>query len=173
MTTVKRSAVDRARLLKRLEKAWDRLRESYAGLSDAQLMEPGVTGEWSVRDIIAHVTTWEEEALKHLGSILEGRRPPRYSVMYGGIDAFNARMTAEKAGLALSEILRRRDEVHQRIIEVIRRTPEEQLVADTRFRRRLRLDTSRSLPEACRGHTEMARTTPRQRCTGMSPRSKP
>jgi len=43
--------------------AWTAFQASYAGLSDAQLMEPGVTGDWSVRDILAHVTTWEEEAL--------------------------------------------------------------------------------------------------------------
>ena len=58
--------VDRQRLLKRLDTAWRDFKESYAGLSEAQLMEPGVTSGWSVRDIIAHVTTWEEEALKHL-----------------------------------------------------------------------------------------------------------
>ena len=51
--------------------------ESYAGLSDVELMEPGVTGAWSVRDILAHVTTWEEEALKHLPLILKGGTPPR------------------------------------------------------------------------------------------------
>jgi len=28
--------------------------ESYAGLSDVQLMAPGVTDAWSVRDILAH-----------------------------------------------------------------------------------------------------------------------
>jgi hypothetical protein len=58
--------VDRRQLLKQLDKAWVAFNESYAGLSDAQLMAPGVTGAWSVRDILAHVTTWEEEALKHL-----------------------------------------------------------------------------------------------------------
>lgn len=47
----------------RLEKALATFHESYAGLSDPQLMETGVTGEWSVKDILAHVTTWEEEAL--------------------------------------------------------------------------------------------------------------
>lgn len=57
--------MDRQRLLKRLDTAWRALKESYAGLSEAQLMEPGVSGVWSVGDIIAHVTTWEEEALKH------------------------------------------------------------------------------------------------------------
>ena len=33
---------------------------------DGELLEPGVTGAWSVRDIIAHVTTRDEEALGHL-----------------------------------------------------------------------------------------------------------
>ena len=56
----------RQQLLQRLEKAWVAFNESYAGLSDSQLMEPGVSGAWSVRDILTHVTTWEEEALKYL-----------------------------------------------------------------------------------------------------------
>ena len=135
------SEANRQRLLQRLDAAWRAFRESYAGLCEAELMEPGVTGAWSVRDIIAHVTTWEEEALKHLPSILEGRRPPRYSVLYGGIDAFNAQTTRRKEGLSLSEVFRQQEDIHQRIIEVIERAPMEQLAGDTRVRRRLRLDT--------------------------------
>ena len=92
--------MDRRQLLRRLDQAWTAFNESYAGLSDAQLMEPGVTGAWSVRDIRAHVTTWEEEALEHLPLILKGGTPPRYSVQYGGIDAFNARMTEQKRSTA-------------------------------------------------------------------------
>jgi len=76
------------KLLKRLDTAWMAFKESYAGFTDTQLLEPGVTGDWSVRDIIAHVTTWEEEALTHLPLIIAGGRPPRYSTSYGGIDAF-------------------------------------------------------------------------------------
>ncbi len=56
--------------MKLLEKRWRAFRESYAGLSDSQLTEAGVTGKWSVKDIIAHVTWWEEEALKHLPLII-------------------------------------------------------------------------------------------------------
>jgi hypothetical protein len=133
--------MDRQRLLQRLDKAWVDFKASYAGLSGEQLLEPGVTGAWSVRDIIAHVTTWEEEALEHLPSILEGRRPPRYSVAYGGIDAFNALTTKRKEGLPLSEVLRQSEDTHQRLIDYIERAPEDQLIRETRFRRRLRLDT--------------------------------
>ena len=49
-----------------------------------------MAGGWSIKDIIAHVTTWEGEALTHLPRILAGEKSPRYSVTYGGIDAFNA-----------------------------------------------------------------------------------
>jgi hypothetical protein len=116
-------------------------------LSDSQLLEPGVTGAWSVRDILAHVTTWEEEALKYLPLILEGGKPPRYSVSYGGIDAFNARMTEKKSGLSLAEVLRQLDDTHRRIIGLIQGAPEDQLTRETRFRRRLRLDTYHHYPQ--------------------------
>jgi len=136
----------RRRLLQRLDAAWRAFKDSYAGLSESQLLEPGVTGAWSVRDIISHVTTWEEEALTHLPSILEGHRPPRYSVTYGGIHAFNALMTRKKAGLLLSEVYRQQDAIHRRVIDLIERASEDNLTGESRFRRRLRLDTYSHYP---------------------------
>jgi hypothetical protein len=133
--------MNRPQLLKRLDSAWQALNASYAGLSDAELLEPGVAGAWSVKDIIAHVTWWEEEALTHLPVILTGGRPPRYSVRYGGIDAFNAQMTERMADLSLDEVLQTRDETHRRLIAYLETVPEEQFAEETRFRRRLRLDT--------------------------------
>jgi len=142
--------VDRAPLLKRLDQAWQAFQESYAGLSDAELLVPGVTGAWSIKDIIAHVTWWEEEALKHLPLILAGGRPPRYSVTYGGIDAFNAKMTKERKDRSLAEVLRQRDDVHRRLIALVRSPPETLLGGETRFRRRLRLDTYGHYPKHAR-----------------------
>jgi uncharacterized protein (TIGR03083 family) len=138
--------MDRQQLLKKLDRAWAAFKESYAGLSDAQLTEPGVTDNWSVKDIIAHVTWWEEEALKHLPFIIKGSRPPRYSVMYGGIDTFNAQMTEQKRELSLSDVLRQLEETHRRLIAYLQNTPEEQFTQETRFRRRLRLDTYSHYP---------------------------
>jgi hypothetical protein len=129
------------RLLKRLDDAWAAFTSSYAGLTDEALLRPGVIKAWSVRDIIAHVTTWEEEALKHLPEILAGRRPPRYSVTYGGINAFNALVTARKKDLPLDEVKRQQAAVHRRVVALIERTPEKELASGTRFRNRLRLDT--------------------------------
>ena len=139
--------MDRSQLLNRLDRAWEALKASYVGLSDSELLEPGVTGSWSVKDIIAHVTSWEEEALKNLPLILAGGKPPKYSVMYGGIDAFNAQMTEVKRNLSLSEVLQQRDETHCRLIDFIQSAPEDQIAQETRFRRRLRLDTYSHYPK--------------------------
>ena len=136
----------REQVLKKLDDAWFALKESYAGLADSQLLEPGVTGKWSVRDVLAHITTWEEEALKYLPLILEGGTPPRYSTKYGGIDAFNALMTKQKAGLAPSDVLKQLDEIHSRLLDYVRAIPQEQFTRETRFRRRLRLDTYSHYP---------------------------
>jgi hypothetical protein len=133
-------------ILDRLDRAWKDFEESYAGLTEAELLTPGVTGQWSVRDIIAHVTWWEEEALSHLPEVLEGRRPPRYSVKYGGIDAFNALMTEKRKDLSLAEVLRQHDDVHARLVEYVRAAPEDLFATETRFRRRLRLDTYSHYP---------------------------
>jgi hypothetical protein len=137
----------RERLLARLDKAWTAFTDSYAGLSEAALLEPGVTGAWSVRDIITHVTWWEAEALTHLPQILEGRRPPRYSVTYGGIDAFNALMTERKRSLTLAAVLREQAETHRRLLDLVAHAPLDQIAGDTRWRRRLRLDTYGHYPK--------------------------
>jgi hypothetical protein len=141
------ASMDRPQLLKRIDKAWQALIASYTGLPERELLEPGATGGWSVKDTIAHVTWWEEEALTHLPIILDGGRPPRYSVTYGGIDAFNALMAEQKRELSLSEVLQERDETHRRLLDYLQTVPEDQIARETRFRRRLRLDTYGHYPK--------------------------
>jgi hypothetical protein len=139
--------VNRAQLLERLDRAWTAFLASYAGLPESVLLEAGVTGAWSVRDLIAHVTWWEAEALTHLPLLLEGGRPLRYSVRYGGIDAFNALMTERKKELPLRAVLREQAETHRRLVELVQAAPEDQIRSETRWRRRLKLDTYGHYPK--------------------------
>src|SRR5262249_25384147 len=136
------SLVDRPALLARIETAWNALQEAYAGLPETRMQQPGASGDWSVKDVIGHVTTWEEEALKYLPMIVEGGRPPRYAT-FGGIDAFNARMSEEKRALSLAEVLGHAEATHRRLVAYLQSVPEAHFVSETRFRRRLRLDSYR------------------------------
>jgi hypothetical protein len=134
------SRMDRQQLLKRMERAWTELKASYTGLTEVQLTESGVMESWSVKDILSHVTIWEEEALTYLPLIAQGGKPARYSLQ-GGIDAFNARMIEQKRGLPLAEVFQAQEDTHRRLIDYLQRVPEAQFRAETPFRHRLRLDT--------------------------------
>ncbi len=128
------------RLLAKLDVAWVAFNASSAGLDDEELLIPGVTGAWSVRDLIAHVAWWDAEAIVHLPPILAGGTPPRYSVTYGGIDAFNALMTKRKATLTLDEVRHESAVTHAQLVEYLISLPPDEVMAHDRFKRRLRLD---------------------------------
>ena len=138
--------MNRDQLLKKIDTPWAALRASYAGLSEAQLAQPGVTGDWSVIDILAHVSAWENEALTHLPNILEGKRPPKYSDLYGGIDAFNALKVRQSRAVSPAEVLARVEATHRQLVDYLESAPAEQLATETRFRRRIRLDTYSHYP---------------------------
>ena len=134
-------------LLNRLDKAWTELNVSFSGLTDTQMTTAGVIGDWSVKDILAHIIAWEEEALKYLPLIAQGKRPLRYSVTYGGIDAFNTLVVEKNKEKPMPEVLSQLHETHDRLLEYIRSAPDEQITRETSFRRRLRLDTYSHYPE--------------------------
>lgn len=133
-------------LVQKLEESWNAFEQSYEGLSPEQMLTPGVMGDWSIKDILAHINTWEAESLKHLPEILEGRKPARYSVVYGGIDAFNALMWEQKRDLSLSEVQDQLASTHRQLIEYLQGLPAELFTAESSFRRRLRLDTYSHYP---------------------------
>jgi hypothetical protein len=138
--------MDKQTLLGKIDGAWRSFQASYAGLSPAEMQSPDAAGSWSVKDILAHVTTWEEEALKNLPFILQGQRTPRYKDQYGGIDAFNDLMAERKRNLPLDEVLQQLEATHGRLVAYIAEAPEAEFVTETRFRRRIRWDTYSHYP---------------------------
>ena len=135
--------MDRQQLLSRLQSRWTAFTGAWAGLPEDAATAHPVVGDWSLKDVLAHVTTWEGEALKALPLVIEGKRTPRYR----GIDRFNAEQSARKRDLTLDEVHRQLDETHRRLLDLLERAPETYFATETRFRHRLRLDTYGHYPE--------------------------
>ena len=132
--------VDTRGLLKRLDKEWLGLLQSLRGLSDEAMSQPGLVGEWSGKDLLGHIETWEDEAIEAMGEVMRGNRPSGYR-KHGGIDVFNARESAKKARLSLGEARGRLTDSHRRLVEVVAGMPGEHWGRENPVRRRLRLDT--------------------------------
>lgn len=134
------------KLIAKIEGAWAAFQASYVGLTAEQMAQPGAVGEWSVKDILAHVTTWEQESLELLPIIAAGGKAGSYRQLYGGIDAFNEQMSARKRGLSLDEVLRQLEATHQRLIDYIAAASAEQFSSKSRCRRRLGWDSFNHYP---------------------------
>ena len=127
-----------SQLLAKLNRDWQEFLDSIEGLPDSALSEAGVVGTWSVRDIMGHVTTWEEEALNRLPIVLAHETEPGYSSL-GGIDAFNAQKVTEKRGQALDQVRRDLTATHQVLLSRVIDIPDN--AVDVEFERRFGEDT--------------------------------
>ena len=124
------SGDDREELLKDLEQARDELRASYEGLSDEQMVQPEAVGEWSVKDVLSHVASWEEVALPDLARIARGDVPALATIdLYSfDFDPFNAMIMSLRQALPLEQVLRELDIVRAEFTAAVGRLPESALV---------------------------------------------
>ena len=85
--------MDKLRLLDMTRMEHDFLMRALAGLTVDELITPGVVGTWSVKDILAHITTWEQRFLGALAIVERGETPawPEAGYTWDDLDDLNAR----------------------------------------------------------------------------------
>ena len=62
-------------LLNQIRKEHELLEETLSGLTNAQMLIPGVDGDWSVKDALAHISVWERCMIRWVGSLLRSKEP--------------------------------------------------------------------------------------------------
>ncbi len=82
-----------------------KLLKSIDGLDPTAMQEPGVVGEWSVRDLLAHITRWEAELIRLLFQLKQGQVPDFPTLAEPDFDKINARFQKESLGRPLELIL--------------------------------------------------------------------
>jgi hypothetical protein len=117
---------DREELVRYLERARNELRASFRGLSAEQMTRSGVVGEWSAKDVLSHVTSWEELVLPDLARLARGDTPVLASIdLYAtNYDPFNAMIMALRRGLELDQVLRELDIVRADFMAAVARLPD-------------------------------------------------
>jgi len=128
------------KLLRLIEFEWSSLLASFNGLEDGILRETGAVGDWSIRDIMVHITTWEEEALKALPLIIN-RMPVHRYTRYGGIDGFNGQEQERKRHHSIEKAKQEFYKVHQALIDYLMSIPDITFKTDKRFIRRIFYDS--------------------------------
>ncbi len=72
-------------MLVTLKEEFDRWEEFLNGLSEDQITLPNVFDEWSIKDVIAHLTGWQQLSVARLEASLE-KNQPKYPEWFPGQD---------------------------------------------------------------------------------------
>ncbi len=100
------------------------------GRLDPGLYETGtVGGQWSLRDVVAHLTGWDHEATERFWRFLAG---PTDDISYNN-DEFNARSVAARQHFTYQQAVKELRSVHRGLEEAIAAVQPEDLEAEGRF----------------------------------------
>jgi hypothetical protein len=99
------------------------VRGLIAALPADALTRPGLGGgDWSPKDLLGHLASWEEHALAALEAWDRDAGAPIDREIYTrGTNAVNAEAVSSKEGLTLEEVRHDADESHTQLIDSIRR----------------------------------------------------
>jgi hypothetical protein len=123
-------------LLKKIHTQRRLLEKEIYALNDEELTRPGIVGVWSVKDILAHLSAWEQLFIRWYQAGLEGASPSVLPVGMNrtAIDALNRQIFEQNRNRPLESVM---DEFHrsfQQIMGVIEAIPEVELVSHSYFR---------------------------------------
>jgi hypothetical protein len=108
--------VNKMALLRRLDREYTRFCTAITSLTAADMERPGVVGEWSLKDVIAHFIAHEQFALHELSHALRGEI---FATVEGDLAAINARAVAERRHQSPAEVLQDWNASHQAVIAAV------------------------------------------------------
>ena len=111
-------------LLREMDAGFAALLDAVDGLSEEQMTRVWY-GDWSVRDILAHVAGWHREEIAMLERMARGERPVPESTDYTDDDAWNARFVAKWRAASAGEVLAELKATKEAYVAAASRLPEE------------------------------------------------
>jgi uncharacterized damage-inducible protein DinB len=119
----------RQMLAGQMNDARERLLDSFAGLTNEQMGEPGVDGERSVKDILANVAAWDRAYAATFKAMLEGERHPMLDMDEEGVESFNAEQQARDKDKTADEVVTELNAAWDDLIVLLREVDNTQLFA--------------------------------------------
>lgn len=124
--------MNRTELLQRIHTGRSELEATLARLVDDRMTAPALPGDWSVKDLLAHLGWWEQRIVSAYHTLLRGEIPDPESEAVP-VDELNARVFAEHHNQTLAEVRREELDAYQAILSLAETAPEGDLFDPNRF----------------------------------------
>jgi hypothetical protein len=121
----------KAKLIDLAQAERQRFMELIQPLSQGQMLQPGVQGVWSVKDIAAHLVAWEERMVLWLNQAARGETPAPFDL--STIDQMNEQTYQERKDWPLAHVMADLQRVSVRSAECIRAVSDEDLLTPKRL----------------------------------------
>jgi len=104
-------------------------------IGEAHMDEPGVAEEWSIKDIVAHLTGWRKRTVARLQAAQQGTGdpPPPWPTHLHTDDEINAWIYKTNHQLSVREVLNDSRQTFQKLLSAIEALPEAELLDSQRF----------------------------------------
>jgi hypothetical protein len=123
-------------MIERLQTERYRLERNPDGLSQEEMVKPGVVGEWSVKDVLVHLADWEA----HMPVWMEAARrsEPVAEIELGlnwkQFDEFNQRIFERHRDQSLEDVLNYFHTTHEQFMAMVEAMPEDEMLARGRYK---------------------------------------
>lgn len=95
--------MDKQTAIKQVEDGQAELNATIDGLDEAAMTKT-FYGDWSVKEILAHIAGWQTEMTGGIERMARGERPTPEGVDYGDADAWNAKFAAAVKSQSASDV---------------------------------------------------------------------
>ena len=109
-------------LIESLEREWEALQAAIDGLDEKQMTEVPVIGEWTVKDLLAHIAVWSSRLVTDLYKVDRGLAPDT-SLTSAQVDQLNAQYYAEQKERPLERVLEDLHNVHLALLNRVEAMP--------------------------------------------------
>jgi uncharacterized damage-inducible protein DinB len=99
------------------------LLQSVDGLPETNWVVAGVCGVWSVKDILAHMTSYEHLLAEVLDTYLGAEFGPTMSGMAQTGDEWNDIQVERRQGMSVADVLAEYGEAHQKVMALAAQIP--------------------------------------------------
>lgn len=107
-----------------LEKSRAKMLAQLIGSDDQVNIYPS----WTVREVLAHLSGWDDVAVIYLQALMMGQAPTLSTV--SSIDRYNAESVAKRAGMNYDQVFHEYIQTRQLFIDLLRDLPEQEIIAE-------------------------------------------
>ena len=107
--------------------------QAVEGLGGQDIGEPGVNADWSIKDIIFHLTMWEAELVKLLWQAAQGEKPTTVHFSETSVDDINAAWLEQGRARTLESIWEDFHAVRKQTMRRVNNLQEKDLEDPARF----------------------------------------